>query len=272
MQPPSISVIMPAYNARKHIAEAVESVLSQDRTDWELIIIDDGSLDDTLEVLKQFRDPRIQIIANAHYGVSESRNAGIEASTGRYICFLDADDRLPKNSLAARATMLDSNPNLEFVDGNVSIRNHDLSQETAKYSPSFRGMPEAQLKRFRTSCFFGNSWMIRMLKNKAYKFDQSLTHAEDLHFYLSIANSGHYDYTNEIVVHYRKHGTSAMTDLSGMERGLLSYLKYARNFSSGEPLAKLELKYRLTRAICGSYFHNNQRIKSIQTFFKLLCS
>lgn len=89
-----ISVIIPAYNAAKTIVCCVESLLSQTCKDWELIIIDDGSTDNTLDVCQSFHDKRIQVYHKENGGVSSARNAGLTYAKGEYIAFVDADDYL----------------------------------------------------------------------------------------------------------------------------------------------------------------------------------
>ena len=90
---PIVSIVMPAYNAGAYIEEAIHSVLTQTFTDWELIIVDDGSKDNTAEVVAEhLADKRIQYIKQENRGASSSRNVGIRQSKGRYIAFFDADD------------------------------------------------------------------------------------------------------------------------------------------------------------------------------------
>jgi len=88
------SVIVPVYNRAHCVAKTIESVIAQSYSDWELIAVDDGSTDNSLELLKELadREPRIKVIHQENKGVSAARNAGIEASTGEYILFLDSDD------------------------------------------------------------------------------------------------------------------------------------------------------------------------------------
>lgn len=89
----SFSVIMPAYNAEKTIRDSIISVLEQTHTNFELLIINDNSSDETLNIIKSFSDNRIKVITNEkNLGVAESRNKGIKLSSGRYIAFLDSDD------------------------------------------------------------------------------------------------------------------------------------------------------------------------------------
>lgn len=94
MSKPLISVIIPVYNLEKYISYAVNSIISQDMTDWELIIVDDGSTDNTGQVCDTFlqMDRRIRVFHTPNRGVSAARNTGLENSQGRYIAFLDGDD------------------------------------------------------------------------------------------------------------------------------------------------------------------------------------
>lgn len=87
-----ISVIIPLYNKEKSIAKAIESVLNQSFEDFELIIVDDGSTDRSVEIVKKFPDNRIKLVSQANAGVSAARNRGIHEAMGDYISFLDADD------------------------------------------------------------------------------------------------------------------------------------------------------------------------------------
>lgn len=89
---PLISVIMPCYNREKTIAESIRSVLAQSFTDWELIIIDDGSIDESITIAQSFNDPRIKLYAQKNGGVCHARNTGIEHAKGSFIAFLDTDD------------------------------------------------------------------------------------------------------------------------------------------------------------------------------------
>jgi glycosyltransferase involved in cell wall biosynthesis len=94
MHAPLVSIIIPTYNSASYVVECLESVLSQTFTEFEVIIIDDHSEDDTVEVVKRFDDPRIRLIElSKNVGPAGSRNAGIEEASGRFMAFLDSDDR-----------------------------------------------------------------------------------------------------------------------------------------------------------------------------------
>lgn len=90
---PLVSVIMPAYNTADFIAQSINSVLAQRFTNWELIVVDDCSTDNTVQVVQQFNDARVRLVQNQHnLGGAGSRNKAIEVARGRYLAFLDADD------------------------------------------------------------------------------------------------------------------------------------------------------------------------------------
>lgn len=89
---PKVSVIMPSFNAAQTICVAVESVLGQTFQNWELLVINDGSTDNTLDVMAQFNDRRISLITQVNQGVAAARNAGLKQASGEYIAFLDSDD------------------------------------------------------------------------------------------------------------------------------------------------------------------------------------
>lgn len=89
-----ISVIVPAYNSEKYLADCVESVFSQSETGWELLLVDDGSTDSTPALCDAYaaRDPRVRAIHRPNGGLSEARNSGLDAAAGEFVCFLDSDD------------------------------------------------------------------------------------------------------------------------------------------------------------------------------------
>lgn len=109
---PSVSVIIPAYNVDKYIAETITSVVAQTRSDWELIIVDDGSTDNTLDEIRRrtadIAQP-VRVLHQDNSGLSAARNRGLEEAHGTYVYFLDSDDRISSNALAELTAIADSN-------------------------------------------------------------------------------------------------------------------------------------------------------------------
>lgn len=111
-----ISVIMPAYNSEKYIAGSIKSVLAQTYQNWELIVADDCSTDNTAEIVKKFSDNRIKYIKNnENSGVAATRNNAIKAATGKWIAFLDSDDLWESTKLEKQLGFIEKNSSAKFV-------------------------------------------------------------------------------------------------------------------------------------------------------------
>lgn len=113
---PAISIVMPTYNAAQYIHQSVQSILSQTFTDFELIIIDDGSEDDSIDIIKTFQDDRIVLIENNHNFI-ESLNMGIGQAKGKYIARMDADDIMVPNRLEMQYYFMENNPDIDICGG-----------------------------------------------------------------------------------------------------------------------------------------------------------
>src|SRR3712207_3352824 len=107
---PLISVIIPVYNGEKTIQETIESVLNQTFPSFELIVINDGSHDSTLDIVSSIKDPRIKVFSYPNAGLSASRNRGISVACGEYVSFIDADDLWTPDKLEAQYKALQANP------------------------------------------------------------------------------------------------------------------------------------------------------------------
>ncbi|HNU10254.1 MAG TPA: glycosyltransferase family A protein [Rubrivivax sp.] len=111
---PTVSVVIPAYNAAWCVRKAIDSVLAQDFGAHEIIVVNDGSTDDTLAVLRSY-DGAIRIVDQRNSGLSSARNAGIRAATGEFVAFLDADDWWLPSKLARQVDLLHARPDVGFV-------------------------------------------------------------------------------------------------------------------------------------------------------------
>lgn len=119
-----VSVIMPVYNVEKYISKAIESVLNQTYTNFEFIIVDDGSPDKSIEIADQFNDDRIKIIKKENGGLSDARNFGMVAATGEFIYFIDSDDWIEENLLEIAVNSIETK-NLNFVVFGYFLDNED---------------------------------------------------------------------------------------------------------------------------------------------------
>jgi glycosyltransferase involved in cell wall biosynthesis len=123
---PKVSVYIPTYNYGRFLAEAIQSVLDQTFQDWELIVVDDGSTDNTREVVDAFQDPRIHYIYQENQGNPAARNTALRLVKGEYVACLDADDILFSEKLEKQVAQLDSlPPTVGLVYGDVYLFNHE---------------------------------------------------------------------------------------------------------------------------------------------------
>ncbi len=119
---PEISVILPTYNRAKPLVRALQSVIDQTLTDWELVVVDDGSTDKTFERVSKFMETHdtIRYMKHSNRRPALSRNAGIQASFGRYITFLDSDDHYLPEHLESRFNYLETHPETDLLSGGFS--------------------------------------------------------------------------------------------------------------------------------------------------------
>jgi glycosyltransferase involved in cell wall biosynthesis len=213
-----ISVIMPVFNAEKFIADAIASVLCQSYPQWELLIVNDGSSDQSEKIIRSFTDDRIRYFVQPNKGVSAARNNGLQHMAGDFFCFLDADDILPEDSLALRLALFEDEA-VHFADGCVDVFDSGMSLKLRTWSPGFKGYPFHRLIRLDGHCFFGPTWMVRVKPGTVCRLDEDLRHGEDLFFYMTIAQQGKYTYTSSCILHYRKNPGSAMSNLDGLAKG-----------------------------------------------------
>ena len=121
---PIVSVVMPVYNAEKYVAEAIESILNQTLEDFEFIIVDDGSTDKSLEIIKEYakKDKRIKTIKNkGNIGNWASRNVGMNNARGKYIVTQDSDDLSNRDRIKIQVSVMEKNPNFGVVGSNIGI-------------------------------------------------------------------------------------------------------------------------------------------------------
>lgn len=260
---------MPAFNAEATIAFAIESVLAQDWQLWELLIVNDGSQDQTEVEVKRYKDARIYYFWQENAGVSEARNNALRRMKGEFFCFLDADDALPRNSLSSRLEIMRSDSSVTFVDGKVEVWDHKMMNVTRVFEPSFGGNPFVSLVSLDDACFFGLTWMVRN-EGISYQMKKGLSHGEDLLFFLEISkDGGFYTFSNSVVYRCRRGINSAMSNLRGLENG---YRQVYRELCDIMPDTALRVTFRrkTTLIMIKSYLSKLQIWSALRVFLTLL--
>jgi teichuronic acid biosynthesis glycosyltransferase TuaG len=249
-----VSVIMPAYNAARYISDSIESVLKQSHKNLELIIVDDGSTDNTLPIIQKFNDRRIKYFTQINSGVAAARNRGLTEMKGNFFCFLDADDLMPENSLSSRLNVFKEKPHLTIVGGAQEQRNENLSELIVTQFPIYEGNPMRELARLNAECFINcGTWLIRKSPYETYQFPLGWTHSEDLAFFFSISEKALLGTTQEIAQIYRRVSSSAMSNLKGLENGYWQFYKLVKASNKIESSDLYYLKRRILRIMLLSY-------------------
>lgn len=133
---PTFSVVICSYNRARLLPRALDSLLAQTETDWEAIVVDDGSRDETAAVIRRYTTahPQIRSMYHSNRGLSISRNAGIAAAAGRYVTFLDSDDSFTPEHLQSRREILEADPAIDLLHGGCRIVGDPYVPD--KYDPS----------------------------------------------------------------------------------------------------------------------------------------
>ena len=223
---PLVSVIIPAYNSQATLADAVASVLAQSLGDFELIVIDDGSSDDTLAIARSFSDARIEVVAAPHSGLpAVARNLGLQVASGEYVAFLDSDDTWQPTKLERQLALFSASPEVGAVHcGAVYLVSDEpdavpLSWRLANPAPPARVL--AELLR-RNTIYTPSMVVRRALLERVGGFDPDprLRGPEDLDLWLRLAEQGAwFGYLAEPQLVYRVRAGSVsrmrLTDLQG---------------------------------------------------------
>ncbi len=205
MNEPQASVIIPCYNYARFLPDAVASVLAQSCTAWELIIVDDGSTDDTLAVAQHLQAVApIRLLHQLNGGPSAARNTGARRARAPLLLFLDADDMLAPDALRLMVAALRDAPDAAFVSGAFQVFGTDdvrwpgLPVDCAALMLDNTVLPAALVRRASWEAVGG--------------FDTAMQLYEDWDFWLRIvANGGRGVVLHEILLYYRRHGPSLMT-------------------------------------------------------------
>ena len=236
---PLISVIIPVHNGEKTIRGTIYSVLNQTHRNLEIIVINDGSLDLTLNVTACIKDPRFKVFSYEKSGVSISRNRGIERASGQFISFLDADDIWTPNKLEAQLKALQANPQasvayswVDYIDEYGSFFRHG-NHITINGNAYEKMLVQNVLENG------SNPLIRRQALINVGTFNKSLAYAEDWDMWLRLAKR--YDFVTVPHPHvlYRTSSQSGSNNVLKMEKGCLKFIK--QSFSRA-PLSLQHLK------------------------------
>lgn len=202
MDNPLITVIMPVYNCEHYIREAIESILIQSYTNFEFLIIDDASTDQTLSIIRQIKDSRIRLIEKPkNTGYTSSLNYGFSIAKGAYIARMDGDDISLPQRFAKQVAFMETHPDVVVCGTNYKIigsNQKKLLSETHE---------DIKIELLKNTCFGHPTVIIRreVLENHNLQYDIKKEPAEDYDLWVTLLNYGKLHNLQEILLHYRVH-------------------------------------------------------------------
>lgn len=228
---PLVSIIIPSYNSSKFLSETIDSVIAQSYGNWELIIVDDGSTDDTSHLVKRYlNDVRIKYLYQENSGVSAARNYGYQNSKGDFVAFLDSDDVWLPESIEKKYTYLHEHADCGIVFGKMQIIDQD-SKLRKEILDAREGHILKELLLWKTMLPSPSSILVRRSVIEIVGlFEEKLSTAADQDFYFRCSAKYKIGKVNSVCGYYRVH-TSNMSKNTGLfEKDHLLVYKRAEEF------------------------------------------
>lgn len=203
-QEPLISVLLPVYNAERFLADAIESILNQSFRNFELIIIDDGSSDNSPKIIKQFSDERMIVITQENQGLAASLNKGLEIARGKYIARQDNDDISLPERFEKQVAFLEKNESYALL-GTAAIIVDENNQEGGRFHQHPETSPELKYFLLFDNPFVHSSVMFRRsVLSKTGPYYKGTQFFEDYHLWSSIAQVANISNLPQALLRYRE--------------------------------------------------------------------
>lgn len=214
-----VSVVIPAYNGDRYLGSAIDSVLGQTYQDYEIIVVDDGSTDNTAQVVKQY-GKTVRYLSQTNQGVAASRNLGLAAAMGNYIAFLDQDDLFLPHKLSSQVALLDRDEKLGMVNSGWQIYRGDSFSDRQAETEEAGVKPWQQIPQLTATnliiwkpVFLGAMLFRRNWLERAGGFNTTLEQTPDVDLVMRLAKIGcPAAWVEQVTVKYRQHETNASHD------------------------------------------------------------
>lgn len=237
----TVSVIMPVYNEEKYISYAIDSILAQTFTDWELIVVNDASTDRTEEIVRSYTDPRIKYYTyEENKGNPYAQNLGMSRSSGEYILALAGDDVAYPNMLESQVKYLNEHPECIHVQGAMDYIDKDGNITKRNIKIKYKTDLEIRTYELYGNCVLGGSSMFRRTAIDEYglKYDLEAVVSQDYLLWIDMLPYGEFACIDEVVVQYRNdygsHSHQIMDDrqewYDGFMRKILMHAWTQRGF------------------------------------------
>lgn len=209
MTGPLVSVVIPVYNGERYVRAAIESVFAQTFPDWELIVVDDGSTDGSVPIIRSYRD-RFTFVEQANHGVCHARNTGVARARARYVAFLDADDVWHPSKLARQVEFLEAHADVALVHSDLTIIDDD-GRAAGRQACSGHDLAAFSRQFLRGHLIYPSAVMIRAeVLRKVGGFSEDFRGAsyEDIELWVRLSPHCRFHCLPELLVSYRIHGNN----------------------------------------------------------------
>lgn len=263
----NVSVIIPTYNYGRFIADAVRSVLLQTSDPFEIIVVDDGSTDDTENIVRGFGD-RVRYIRQENAGVCSARNRGVAESSGDFIAFLDADDIWLPEKLERQLAKFDEDDEIGLVHCAMREFDSETGKTVKMHQEGGEGWIADDLLLWEKPVITGPGGTVivrREVFEKSGGFDPKLKVGEDWDFCYRVARLYKVGFVTEALVKYRSHSASAHRNVDEMERGMSRFYKKAFDTKEDSILRLRSRAYgNYHRVLAGSFFYIGRYIDFVR--------
>lgn len=251
---PLVSVVVPCYNSEKFIVETIESVLAQTYDNFELIVVDDGSTDNSGQLISQFNDKRLNYLRRSNGGAGYARNLGIRQSRGEYIALLDSDDLYLPNNLKEKVQFLEENEFLGLVHSQEIVFDSSTGSEI-KRTQGLHGNVLKELLALEETVIHSPSSVVfrKSLIERAGYYREDIAVCEDWEFWVRLAKCSDFGYIAEPLTKYRIHSGQIHSNISVMENGMLKVLPDLKSkgfWSSSTAFRRSKSKLFWTLGLC----------------------
>ena len=266
-----VSVIRPCFNAEKWINNTINSVLTQSYETWELIIIDDGSTDNTAQLIKKISDSRISCILKSNTGVSDTRNKGLKLAKGEFVLFLDADDILSIDFLEKRILFLEQNQDVGFCCSEV-IKIDEIGNIYPNKNKKWKGVStniqEDVLSYNSEIITCPSNYLFRkniLVKNSIF-FNSNLSSSADRFFLIALSNYTKGGLIKEMgFLYYRVHKNSMSNCLSPyLIQDNILFQKMILQLNNISAQLKKKFRFKTNYIYAGSYYKLRQFIPCLK--------
>ena len=253
MSIPNVSVVLPVYNPGKYLAPAIGSIIDQSYQDWELICVNDGSTDQSRELLDWFagQDKRIRVYHQENAGVVPAANRGCELARADLICRMDADDISMPNRIEHQVEFMQHNPEYAAVGGSILEIDNDSEPLGLQSLPSDHETIVARLLRRETGLFNPACIMRTDAFRRIGGFRKKYQWIEDHDLWLRMSQVGRLGNTSELVLCYRLHPSSCTWSMAQLRSDLMSELMREAHAERGIEGATREQKSPPVRSVAG---------------------